>query len=103
MAERMPHTSDHSAVMTTNTFHAPGHSTVSVYLMVDRPQEVIDFVTDVLDASVLLGILLGYESSDPNRLTATVNTLRRDLGRGRPEFLHDCVPLQPLLAQAIEQ
>ena len=35
-----------------------------------------------LDASLLLGILLGYESSDPGRLTATVNTLRRDLGRG---------------------
>ena len=34
-----------------------------------------------LDASLLLGILLGYEG-DPNRLAATVTALRRDLGRG---------------------
>jgi uncharacterized glyoxalase superfamily protein PhnB len=40
--------------MAERSFHAPGHSTVSVYLMADRPQEVIDFVTDVLDGSVLL-------------------------------------------------
>jgi PhnB protein len=37
-----------------NTFQAPGHSTVSVYLMADRPQEVIDFVTGVLGGSVLM-------------------------------------------------
>lgn len=36
------------------TFQAPGHSTVSVYLMADRPQEVIDFVTGVLGGSVLM-------------------------------------------------
>jgi len=35
-----------------------------------------------LDASLLLAVLLGYESSDPDRLTATVHTLRRELGRG---------------------
>jgi GH15 family glucan-1,4-alpha-glucosidase len=35
-----------------------------------------------LDASLLLGILLGYESPEPGRLTATVSALRRDLGRG---------------------
>jgi GH15 family glucan-1,4-alpha-glucosidase len=35
-----------------------------------------------LDASVLLGVLLGYGAEDPARLAATVNVLRRDLGRG---------------------
>ena len=35
-----------------------------------------------LDASLLLGILLGYEGPDPDRLTSTVDALRRDLGRG---------------------
>ena len=35
-----------------------------------------------LDASLLLGILLGYEGQDPGRLPATVTALRRDLGRG---------------------
>jgi GH15 family glucan-1,4-alpha-glucosidase len=35
-----------------------------------------------LDASVLLGVLLGYEGTDPGRLTATVTALRRDLGHG---------------------
>jgi GH15 family glucan-1,4-alpha-glucosidase len=35
-----------------------------------------------LDASLLLGILLGYEGEDPGRLAATVTALRRDLGRG---------------------
>jgi len=35
-----------------------------------------------LDASLLLGVLLGYESSSPGRLTATVNAIRRHLGRG---------------------
>jgi GH15 family glucan-1,4-alpha-glucosidase len=35
-----------------------------------------------LDASLLLGVLLDYESQSPGRLTATVNALRRDLGRG---------------------
>jgi GH15 family glucan-1,4-alpha-glucosidase len=37
---------------------------------------------DELDASVLLGVLLGYGAEDPGRLAATVNVLRRDLGRG---------------------
>jgi GH15 family glucan-1,4-alpha-glucosidase len=35
-----------------------------------------------VDASLLLGVLLGYESPDPDRLTATVTAVRRDLGRG---------------------
>jgi GH15 family glucan-1,4-alpha-glucosidase len=35
-----------------------------------------------LDASVLLGVLLGYGADDPGRLAATVSALRRDLGRG---------------------
>jgi GH15 family glucan-1,4-alpha-glucosidase len=35
-----------------------------------------------LDASVLLGVLLGYGAADPGRLAATVTVLRRDLGRG---------------------
>jgi GH15 family glucan-1,4-alpha-glucosidase len=35
-----------------------------------------------LDASLLLGILLGYEGQDPGRLAATVDALRRELGRG---------------------
>jgi GH15 family glucan-1,4-alpha-glucosidase len=38
--------------------------------------------SEELDASLLLGILLGYESPDPRRLAATVNAVRRDLGRG---------------------
>ena len=35
-----------------------------------------------LDASLLLGVLLGYEGPDPGRLAATVDALRRELGRG---------------------
>jgi GH15 family glucan-1,4-alpha-glucosidase len=35
-----------------------------------------------LDASLLLGIMLGYESPDRSRWSATVNTLRRELGHG---------------------
>jgi GH15 family glucan-1,4-alpha-glucosidase len=35
-----------------------------------------------LDASLLLGVLFGYDAPDPGRLTATVNALRRHLGRG---------------------
>jgi GH15 family glucan-1,4-alpha-glucosidase len=35
-----------------------------------------------LDASLLLGILFGYDASDPSRLTSTVDVLRRELGRG---------------------
>ena len=35
-----------------------------------------------LDTSLLLGVLFGYDAPDPGRLTATVNALRRDLGRG---------------------
>jgi GH15 family glucan-1,4-alpha-glucosidase len=37
---------------------------------------------DELDASLLLGILLGYEGQDPGRFAATVAALRRDLGHG---------------------
>jgi GH15 family glucan-1,4-alpha-glucosidase len=35
-----------------------------------------------LDASLLLGIMLGYESPDPSRLSATVAALRSELGHG---------------------
>jgi GH15 family glucan-1,4-alpha-glucosidase len=35
-----------------------------------------------LDASLLLGVLLGYGASDPGRLAATVTAIRRGLGRG---------------------
>jgi GH15 family glucan-1,4-alpha-glucosidase len=38
--------------------------------------------SDELDASLLLGVLLGYQASDPGRLGATVDALRRELGRG---------------------
>jgi GH15 family glucan-1,4-alpha-glucosidase len=37
---------------------------------------------DELDASLLLGVILGYESSVPGRLTATVDALRIGLGSG---------------------
>jgi GH15 family glucan-1,4-alpha-glucosidase len=35
-----------------------------------------------LDASLLLGILFGYDAPDPRRLRSTVDALRRELGRG---------------------
>jgi GH15 family glucan-1,4-alpha-glucosidase len=35
-----------------------------------------------LDAALLLGVLLGYESTHPERLGATVDAVRRDLGHG---------------------
>jgi GH15 family glucan-1,4-alpha-glucosidase len=35
-----------------------------------------------LDASLLLGVLLGYESAEPERLGATVDAVRRNLGHG---------------------
>jgi GH15 family glucan-1,4-alpha-glucosidase len=35
-----------------------------------------------LDASLLLGILFGYDAPDPGRLRATVDALRHELGRG---------------------
>jgi len=35
-----------------------------------------------LDASLLLGVLLGYESPTPGRMSATVNALRRHLAQG---------------------
>jgi GH15 family glucan-1,4-alpha-glucosidase len=38
--------------------------------------------SDELDASLLLGVLFGYESPEPGRWTATVSALRRELGRG---------------------
>ncbi len=37
-----------------SAYQAPGHSTVSVYLMAERPQQLIDFVTNVLAGSVLM-------------------------------------------------
>jgi GH15 family glucan-1,4-alpha-glucosidase len=37
---------------------------------------------DELDASLLLGVILGYESPDPGRLTATVDALQIGLGSG---------------------
>jgi GH15 family glucan-1,4-alpha-glucosidase len=41
-----------------------------------------DADSEELDASVLLGVLLGYGAPDPSRLTSTVSAIRRDLGRG---------------------
>jgi GH15 family glucan-1,4-alpha-glucosidase len=38
--------------------------------------------SEELDASLLVGVLFGYESPDPTRLSATVDALRRELGRG---------------------
>jgi GH15 family glucan-1,4-alpha-glucosidase len=38
--------------------------------------------SEELDASLLLGILFGYDAPDPGRLTTTVDALRRELGRG---------------------
>jgi GH15 family glucan-1,4-alpha-glucosidase len=35
-----------------------------------------------VDASLLLGVLLGYDSPDPQRLAATVIAIRRELGHG---------------------
>ena len=35
-----------------------------------------------LDASLLLGILFGYDAAEPGRLAATVDALQRELGRG---------------------
>jgi GH15 family glucan-1,4-alpha-glucosidase len=35
-----------------------------------------------VDASLLLGVLLGYEASEPGRMAATVEAVRRDLGHG---------------------
>jgi GH15 family glucan-1,4-alpha-glucosidase len=35
-----------------------------------------------LDASLLLGVMFGYDAPDPGRLVATVDTLRRELGSG---------------------
>jgi GH15 family glucan-1,4-alpha-glucosidase len=35
-----------------------------------------------LDASLLLGILFGYDAPNPSRLSSTVNALRLELGRG---------------------
>ena len=35
-----------------------------------------------VDASLLLGVLLGYEGSDPGRMPATVEAVRRELGDG---------------------
>src|SRR5215218_5728256 len=37
---------------------------------------------DELDASLLLGVLLGYDAGHPGRLAATVEAIRRDLGSG---------------------
>ena len=37
---------------------------------------------DELDASLLLGVLFGYDAPDPGRLAATVDAIWRDLGRG---------------------
>jgi GH15 family glucan-1,4-alpha-glucosidase len=38
--------------------------------------------SDELDASLLLGILFGYDAPDAGRLRTTVDAVRRDLGRG---------------------
>jgi GH15 family glucan-1,4-alpha-glucosidase len=42
-----------------------------------------------LDASLLLGVLFGYESPDPARLPATVDAVRRELGHGALVFRYD--------------
>jgi GH15 family glucan-1,4-alpha-glucosidase len=41
-----------------------------------------DAGTEELDASVLLGVLLGYDGAGPGRLASTVTAVRRGLGRG---------------------
>lgn len=41
-----------------------------------------DTDTEELDASLLLGVMLGYAAPDPARLTATVEALQRHLGDG---------------------
>jgi GH15 family glucan-1,4-alpha-glucosidase len=38
--------------------------------------------TEELDASVLLGVLLGYGGAGPGRLASTVTAVRRELGHG---------------------
>ena len=38
--------------------------------------------SEELDASVLLGVLLGYGAPDPERLSSTVTAIQRTLGRG---------------------
>lgn len=45
--------------------------------------------SDELDASLLLGVLLGYESSVPGRLAATVTAVQRELGHGQLLSRHD--------------
>src|SRR5215216_1779758 len=37
---------------------------------------------DELDASLLLGVLLGYDAGEPGRLATTVEAIRRELGSG---------------------
>jgi GH15 family glucan-1,4-alpha-glucosidase len=41
-----------------------------------------DADSEELDASLLLGVLLGYGAADASRLGSTVTAIRRDLGRG---------------------
>jgi len=41
-----------------------------------------DTGAEELDASLLLGVLLGYRPPDPGRLAATVTAVRRELGHG---------------------
>jgi GH15 family glucan-1,4-alpha-glucosidase len=41
-----------------------------------------DADAEELDASLLLGLLLGYGAADASRLRSTVSAIRRDLGRG---------------------
>ena len=38
--------------------------------------------SEELDASLLLGVLLGYDAGEPARLAATVEAIRRELGSG---------------------
>ena len=38
--------------------------------------------SEELDASLLLGVLLGYDAGEPERLAATVEAIRRELGSG---------------------
>ena len=42
---------------------------------------------DELDAGVLVGVFMDYETSDPARLHATVDRLRERLGTGAADLL----------------
>ena len=82
--------------MTERGYQSPGHSTVSVYLMADRPQQVIDFVTNVLGGSVLMR--LDREDGSLMHASLTIGDSVVMLGGaseafpGFPVWLHVYVP-----------